>query len=146
MQYLAELSQEGPYTLIEFPDAPGCQTFVEQGEDVEAAAREALEGWLEAYLVEGLTPPEPPRRKRAGEGQMLVRIDPQIAVRLKLRWARESAGLSQSELAKRIGVSRQAVQQLEAPDANLRLSTLSKIADALGLELEIDLVGRATAA
>ena len=48
------------------------------------------------------------------------------------------AGLSQGELAKRVGVTRQAISQLESPDANLRLS-LEKVAEALGLAIDLTL-------
>jgi ribosome-binding protein aMBF1 (putative translation factor) len=148
MQYVAQLTKEGRRTLIDFPDCPGCVTFADPGEDVEAVAREALEGWLEAQLEGGDAPPRPrASRRRAKAGKSLpVGIDPVLAVRLQLRWARQDAGLSQSQLAKRVGVSRQQVSLLESPDANLTVSTLKRIAEALGMELDISLGPKHTAA
>jgi transcriptional regulator with XRE-family HTH domain len=51
--------------------------------------------------------------------------------------ARRSAGLTQSELAGRLGVSQAAVAQLERPDSNPRLATLDRALRALGAELTI---------
>lgn len=42
------VTYEGTRTLVEFPEAPGCQTFAEAGESIEQLGREALEGWLAA--------------------------------------------------------------------------------------------------
>lgn len=42
------VSREGPYWPIEFPEAPGCQTFAESLEELSVMAQDALDGWLEA--------------------------------------------------------------------------------------------------
>jgi ribosome-binding protein aMBF1 (putative translation factor) len=148
MQYVAQLTKEGRRTLIEFPDCLGCATFADPGDDVESVAREALEGWLETYLAGGDAPPRPASLARRAKlaGSLAVRIDPILSVRLQIRWARQDAGLSQAELAKRIRVSRQQISLLESPDANLTLSTLDNVARALGLELAISLERKRPAA
>lgn len=46
---------------------------------------------------------------------------------------REYKGLSQQEMAERMGVSQSAYSQMEKPDASLRQTTLEKIAAALDL-------------
>ena len=46
---------------------------------------------------------------------------------------REYLGMTQSQLAERLGVSQAAVAKFENPDARLRASTLRKIGAALGL-------------
>jgi len=53
-----------------------------------------------------------------------------------IRAWREHLGLSQREVAGRMGVSQPAYAKMEAPDANPRLATLKKIAAALGVEWE----------
>ena len=140
MRYQAIVTKEGRATLASFPDCPGCQTQADPGEDISALAREALEGWLEAHLVEGQIPPVPSTRKHrvpAGARTMDVPVSPSLAVRIQLRRARHDAGLSQGALAKKVGVSQQQIAALESPDANLTLSTLFKVAHALGQEVEI---------
>ena len=50
--------------------------------------------------------------------------------------ARRKAGLSQTELAARMGTSQSAVARLESGDADVRLSTLERYAGALGADLQ----------
>ena len=73
-------------------------------------------------------------------------IDPTLALRLTLRCARQARGLSQGQLAKLTGVSRQQISLLEAPDTNPTLTTLQKVAEALGMDLQISLTPRSAAA
>ncbi len=57
----------------------------------------------------------------------------------KVCGAREVAGISQRELAARIGTSQTAVARLEAGDVSARLTTLQKVAVALELRITIEL-------
>jgi HTH-type transcriptional regulator/antitoxin HipB len=57
----------------------------------------------------------------------------------RIRAARETAGLSQRDLAARMGTSQAAVARLEAGGVGATLTTLHRVAAALGLELSIDL-------
>lgn len=50
-----------------------------------------------------------------------------------IRAWREHIGITQAELAVRMGVSQAAVAKLERPDAKPRSATLKKIAEALGI-------------
>jgi len=49
---------------------------------------------------------------------------------------RMELGLSQTEVAARMGTSQSAVARLESGDADLRLSTLERYAAAIGQELD----------
>jgi len=137
MKYLAKLTKEGRYLLVEFPDAPGCQTFAETEAELHEMAKEALEGWLEAHLVDGEAPPRPKRRRKTVDTWQ-VEVSPALSVAVQIRWARQDAGLSQQELARRIGVSQQQIAKLEQPTSNPSLGTLSKIAEALGVHVDVE--------
>ena len=140
MHYVATLKREGVNTLVNFPDCPGCQTFGRTRERALSNAREALEGWLEAHLVAGEAPPKPRiTPSRSAIRNVPVTVSPILAVRLQLRWARQSLGLTQAALAKRVGVSRQQIALLEAPDSNVTLRTLDRVAKAMNLRLEVEL-------
>ncbi|HEY3356505.1 MAG TPA: type II toxin-antitoxin system HicB family antitoxin [Polyangia bacterium] len=141
MEYTAYVSREGRQWLAEFPDCPGCQTFTDSADALPAAAKEALEGWLEAHLVHGEAPPQPKTHRRAPAGHKLARarIDPALAVVLQIRWARATAGLTQAELARRAGVTQQQVAKFERP-GNPTVGTIEKLARALGVTLELSLV------
>lgn len=59
---------------------------------------------------------------------------------LQIRMARKRAGVSQAELAARLGVSQQQVQRLEDPDkSNPTMTTLRAIARALGRKLSVSI-------
>jgi len=140
MKYAAYISREGKHVLAEFPDCPGCQTFAESGDQLAAAAREALEGWLEAHLIDGQIPGRPVDRVTAPAGKKLARISvrPGLAAALLIRWARHDAGLSQRQLGELAKVSQQQVAKLENPDENPTLETLEKVGKALGLNVSVD--------
>lgn len=147
MQYPVVLTTEGDKTLATFPDCPGCQTFAGPGQDILARAQEALEGWLEVGLEDGEAPPRPGTvRARAPVGGWIdqVHVNPKLAVALCVRWARQDAGLSQSQLARKMGVSQQQAAKLEQPRANPTLDTLEKIAAALNRDIFVELAKRRT--
>lgn len=137
MRYHAKLEKEGRHWNALFVDAPGCATFSSSREKALVAAKEALEGWLEAHLLDGRAPPRPSAAVRGAEP---IEVDPQLAVAVALRWARQDAGLTQAELASRVGVSQQQVAKLERPGANPSIATLRKVADALGVRIHLELV------
>lgn len=138
MQYPAAITRERKYVLAEFPDCPGCQTFVPDGESIEEAAQEALEGWLESNLGRDLVPPHPSKTLRGRSEILLVPVDPLLAIRLDLRWARDEADLTQSHLARRVGMTQQQLARLEA-GGNPTLSTLSRVAHGLGRRVIVTL-------
>jgi len=57
----------------------------------------------------------------------------------RVREAREAAGLSQRDLARRMGTSQAAVDRLEAGGVGATLTTLQRVATALGLEVNVEL-------
>jgi predicted RNase H-like HicB family nuclease/DNA-binding XRE family transcriptional regulator len=139
MFYLAYVHREGQSWLAEFPDAPGCQTFADSLEELQADAQEAIEGWLEAHLVGGEAPPRPRAKHPRLNGRELrkVCVAPSLAAALEVRWARQERGWSQSELAARVGVSQQQIAKIENPDENPTIKTIEKVAHALGMELHL---------
>jgi DNA-binding XRE family transcriptional regulator len=65
-------------------------------------------------------------RRMAGERRRLV---------AELAAQRQSAGLSQTQVAARMGTSQSAVARIEAGDADVRTSTLERYAAAVGTHL-----------
>jgi ribosome-binding protein aMBF1 (putative translation factor) len=62
-----------------------------------------------------------------------------LSVGEKIRAAREAAGLSQRELAERMGTSQAAVARLEAGGVGATLTTIHKVATALHLNVSVEL-------
>jgi HTH-type transcriptional regulator/antitoxin HipB len=56
-----------------------------------------------------------------------------------LMQAREEAGLTQEELADRVGTQKTAISRIENHAEDIKLSTIQKVAKALGKNLEISL-------
>jgi len=138
MFYVAKITHDSKYWDADFPDCPGCHTFADSREELRAAAQEALEGWLEAHLIDGEAPPRPRTDWKPGRRNvMAIHVPPALASALSIRWARQDLGLSQAQLAKRMRVTQQAVARLEQPDANPELATIEKAAKALGLNVEL---------
>ena len=54
-----------------------------------------------------------------------------------LRRAREAAGLSQEELANRLKTKKTAISRIENHAEDIKLSTLEKVATALGKRLQV---------
>ena len=59
----------------------------------------------------------------------------------RIRRARERVGLSQIELARRIGLSKNAMNSIEAGDADPRASRIVAIAQVLGVSTDALLLG-----
>jgi predicted transcriptional regulator len=64
----------------------------------------------------------------------------------QVRAAREAAGISQSELARRMGTNQAAIARLELGGVDPKLSTIDRINRALGTELVIEFRAKAGAA
>ena len=61
----------------------------------------------------------------------------QFKIGAMLKQARESAGLTQEELAKRLKTKKTAISRIENHAEDIKLSTLEKVASALGKKLEL---------
>jgi ribosome-binding protein aMBF1 (putative translation factor) len=61
----------------------------------------------------------------------------QFKIGVVLKQAREKAGLTQEELAQRLKTKKTAISRIENHAEDIKLSTLKKVADALGKKLEV---------
>ena len=57
-----------------------------------------------------------------------------------LKQAREKAGITQEELAKKLHTKKSAISRIENHSEDIRLSTLEKFAQALGRRLKVEVV------
>ena len=87
---------------------------------------------FDLYLAEQLKDPEFSERfKKAGEAW---------DVALKLASLRKASGLSQKELARRVGTSQQQISRLESPSyEGHSLSMLRRVADVLGAHIQVEI-------
>lgn len=76
-----------------------------------------------------------PARRRGYE-----RAGRAIRLAMEIHDLRQKRGLSQRELAERLGTTQSAVARLEAGNVSPSLPTLDKVAEALGVELVVSFV------
>lgn len=77
---------------------------------------------------------ESPERRRSYE-----KAGRAIRLAFEIRRLREARGLSQRELAERVGTTQSAIARLEAGKISPSLPTLDRVAGALGAELTVTL-------
>ncbi len=134
MTYTAILKKSNGSYLVEFPDIPSINTYGETIEEALNNAKEALNGCLESDFERGFTLPKPGKRKY--QNGYAIDVEPHISLAYQLRKVRN--GMSQSEIAKKLGISYQAYQKLENPrKCNPTVKTLEKISDVFGKNLVI---------
>ncbi|MDQ6717459.1 MAG: helix-turn-helix domain-containing protein [Gemmatimonadota bacterium] len=105
---------------------------MEFGGDIAAVAKDALSGWLEVHLGRNLIPPKPSQVRRNGRNVIGVPVDPLLAIRLQLRWARAEESLTQEKLAERLGMTQQQLARLESGESNPTVRTIARVAHGLG--------------
>ncbi len=87
---------------------------------------------LKEYIAEQMKNPE---FKKAWED-----LDPEFQVLKAMIKAREKTGISQAELARRVGTKQSVISRLErGAFSKATLETIKKMADALDMRLEIRL-------
>jgi len=139
IRYQARIYKDGAGYSVDFPDLPGCYSSGRNRTEARRNAREALSLYLEdARDPEWTTPVARSRKSAAYEW---VHPEPNVAVPLMIRRARQRHGMSQRQLAAELGMSVQQLQKLETPGkSNPTVKTLGAISNALNERLEIELV------
>jgi HTH-type transcriptional regulator / antitoxin HipB len=61
----------------------------------------------------------------------------ELKIGTMLRSARKQSGITQDELARRLRTTKSAISRIENHAEDIRLSTLKKVAEALGKELRV---------
>jgi predicted RNase H-like HicB family nuclease/DNA-binding XRE family transcriptional regulator len=139
IHYLAKIEKQsdGNY-LVEFPELEGCLT---EGKNLQSAlenAKEALDGYLASQCDRNLNLPKPKAHK--GKHFHAIPVDLRVAFAIHLRQLRMKKGLTQGEVAKKLGVSQQSYAKLETPNCNPSLDTIKRLSDALDVEIDLKLV------
>ncbi len=132
--------EDSGFAVQGLPPLDNVITCGETKEEAVQNAVEALTGVLEAMLDDGLPIPDPPQTAEGAEDVVWIEPEPSAAVPVLLRKAREAAGLTQMELARRLRVTYQAVQKWERAGANPTVATIQRVLRALGHRLELELV------
>jgi len=139
MMYSALLQRTEEGLVLEFPEIPGLSARITDAAAAASVAHEVLNNRIQAMLEQGEVPTRPglPPPDGNGNGRFRVALRPDNAVALQMRWIRLEQGLTLTQVAHRMGVSRQRISALETTARNWTVSTLLRLSDALDADLEI---------
>lgn len=134
--YPAKLTpDEDGRLVVSFPDLPAALTDGADRVEALAEAVDCLATALMAYVDAGELPPTPSSAKR---GQRLVVLPTLVAAKIALHLALREAGISQSELARRLGQSENAARRLLHLDHRSHIGQVEEALAVLGKQLALD--------
>jgi antitoxin HicB len=120
--------------VISFPDVPEAVTQGRDQAEARAMAEEALGLVLLAYLERGKPLPKPRAKAR---NLVDVAVAPDVAAKLAVLESFAAAGISKSELARRIGKDEKEVRRILDPKHPTKLPALTAALRALGKRLVV---------
>jgi antitoxin HicB len=120
--------------VISFPDVPEAITQGRGQADARAMAEEALGLALLSYLERNKALPNPRAR---GRTLVDIAVAPDVAAKLAVLEAFAEAGISKSELGRRIGKDEKEVRRILDPKHSTKLPALTAALRALGKRLVV---------
>ena len=125
--------EEGGF-LVTFPDIPEAITGGKTRAEALEMGKDALTVALAGYVIANWDIPSP---SPASEGQELIPLDPVPAAKLALYNAMREQGVSEAELARRLGGTEEVVNRLLIPDRYTHITSVMKALRAVGRSLII---------
>lgn len=120
--------------VVTVPDVPKVVTQGRSETDARAMAEEALGLVLLTYLRRGMPLPKPRAR---GRDLIEIAVAPDVAAKLAVLESFVAAGISKSELARRIGKDEKEVRRILDPKHATKLPALTAALRALGKRLVV---------
>ena len=124
--------KEGGF-VVTFPDVPEAITEGDDMTDAREMAADALGMVLLTYLEQGKALPE---AKASGT---MVAPDPDTAAKIAVIETFKAAGISRTELARRIGKDEKEIRRALDPDVSTKLPLLVQVLAAMGQRLVVGL-------
>ena len=129
--------------VVSFPDVPEAITEGKSLVDARAMAEEALGLALLSYLARGR---KLPKARASGKLLLPVAVAPDVAAKLAVLEAFAEAGLSKSELARKLGKDEKEVCRILDSKHATKLPALTAALRALGKRLVVGVMQEAKAA
>lgn len=130
--YPVHLLKDGKFITVSFPDIPEAHTFGEDRNHALEMAKEALEIAMEFYFDDQRPVPLP---SRARKGQAVVNLSPSVAAKVLLLNEMLRQKVRPSELARRIGTTKQEVNRLTNLRHPTKIDRIDAALQALGKRL-----------
>ena len=126
--------RSGAYTVT-FPDVPEAITCGRDFDDARMQAADCLQEALAGRMVRREAVPRPSAPQ---PGHCMIEVALYLAPKLALYQAMRRAGVNNTELARRLGVTEAVVRRMLAPHHNTRPDRLEAALGALGVRLRIE--------
>lgn len=123
------------FYLVTFPDVPEAGTDANTREEALREAVDALIAALGGYVHARRPIPKPSKAK---PGQVMITLPTLVTAKLALYEAMREAGLSNTELGRRLGSSEGAVRRLLELDHRSHIGQVEAGLQALGHRLVVD--------
>lgn len=127
--------QEDGGFLVTFPDVPESLTEGESFDEAIVEARDALTAALAGYMRARRDIPVPPP---ARAGQTMIHLSPLVAAKLALYEGMRRQGVSNVELACRLGIAENAVRRLIDPGHRSHIGQVEKALNTLHVQLVVE--------
>lgn len=132
MRYPVKLEPDSGGFVVSFPDIPEALTQGDNREDALEMARDALVTAFEFYFEDSRKIPAP----GAVTGDY-IDVPASVAAKVLMLNAFVDSGLTQSELASRMGIKKQEVTRLFDLQHSTKIDTVERALVALGRRLEL---------
>jgi antitoxin HicB len=132
--YPVNLRKDGKFILVTFPDIPEAITQGNNRAHALEMAKEALETAMEFYFDDNRPVPLPSRPRR---GQPVVNLSPSVAAKVLLLNEMLRQKIRPSELARRIGATKQEVNRLTNLRHPTKIDRIDAALQALGKRLYV---------
>ena len=110
----------------DFPDLRNCHTYGRTLENTKEMAKEVLTAYLEALDLRKMNIPEASKINK--ENIYYIEPETTVAFAIWLKKHRKAEGLTQADIARKLGVKYQTYQKFENPSkTNPRLKTIIKL-------------------
>lgn len=128
---------DGGY-VVTFRDIPEAITQGDTLEEADEMAADVLVSAMDFYFDGRRAVPQP---SAPLEGERMVELPPSVAAKVLLLNELVAAGISNAELARRMGTRPQEIQRIVNPSHATKIDTIAAALAALGKRLEVSLAG-----
>jgi antitoxin HicB len=124
---------DGAAINVSFPDVAGALTWGDDEAEALELAQDCLVTALYGYLRAGEAIPKPGPAK----GRPMILVPPLVAAKLALYTVMRERGVSETELARRLGVTQKVVQSILHLKRRTHVAHLERALAQLGVRLEV---------
>ncbi|MGH9598396.1 MAG: type II toxin-antitoxin system HicB family antitoxin [Terracidiphilus sp.] len=132
--YPVELTPDGKFLMVTFPDIPEANSQGDSIEDALEMAKDALESAIDWYIEKGKPIPAPSNPKR---GQRVVELPASVSAKVLLRNEMIAQKVRPVELARRLRITPQEVTRLIDLRHATKIDGIAGALKALGKTLEV---------